>query len=329
MVRIGIGILILFISAAGVSSQSKISREQYIDNYAELAMREMVRTGIPASIKIAQGCLESDNGNSRLAREANNHFGIKCHDWNGRKIRHDDDEKNECFRVYKSVYDSFEDHSEFLTSKSRYAELFNLRQDDYKGWARGLKKAGYATSSKYAELLIRIIEENELYKYDQMVLRGDVKFGEEKPGSEPLAGRPVMLNNNIEYVIAQPGDTPQSLRRELDLYPREIYRYNDIGRGYPLDSGMRIYIQPKRYRAEKGNDTHTVNEGETMWDISQHYGVKLQRLYRMNNIQEGDQPEPGTTLWLRKKRRDSAAAEIMQEDPGDDDQEIRMEFDDF
>jgi flagellum-specific peptidoglycan hydrolase FlgJ len=139
-------------------NKRKITRSEYIETYKGLAMTEMRRTGIPASITLAQGILESGNGNSTLAVKANNHFGIKCHDWNGPSIKQDDDRKNECFRKYRNPEKSYKDHSDFLTGRSRYAFLFDLKPDDYKAWARGLKKAGYATSSSYASALIKIIE---------------------------------------------------------------------------------------------------------------------------------------------------------------------------
>ncbi len=151
-----------------------MSREDYIKTYSDLAMKEMARVGIPASITLAQGCLESDNGNSTLATKGNNHFGIKCHDWTGKKIYHDDDAKNECFRSYDSPYESYMDHSQFLTTRDRYAELFELKPHDYRGWAKGLKNAGYATASNYATLLIKIIEDNELYRFDLLVLEGEM-----------------------------------------------------------------------------------------------------------------------------------------------------------
>ncbi len=291
--------------------QAKLSREHYVELYADLAMKEMARTGIPASIKLAQACLESDNGNSRLALDAKNHFGIKCHDWTGRRVRHDDDERNECFRKYRSVHESFMDHSEFLTSKQRYSALFSLKQDDYKGWARGLKAAGYATSPTYAKLLIKIIEDNELYLYDQMVLKGRPMPA---PGGIPLRPgehRQILTNNRIEYIVVEPGDTPESLRELMDMYPREIYRYNNISKEEILEPGMVIYLQPKRFLAEKGNKVHIVNDGETMWDISQYYGVKLGRLYKRNHMTQDSAVQPGDQIWLRKRKPADPAYSIL------------------
>jgi hypothetical protein len=324
---------VLFISGSGLlRGQDKMSRQEYIDAYAEWAMKEMIRTGIPASIKLAQGCLESDNGNSRLAREANNHFGIKCHDWTGNKIYHDDDERDECFRSYQSAYESFKDHSDFLTTKQRYADLFELKPGDYRAWARGLKRAGYATSNKYAALLIRIIEENGLDAYDQMVLSGNYTDDTpvDVPAATPDMSRRIFTTNNSEYIITREGDTPKSLRREFDLYPFEIYRYNHFEKDVALDSGMIIYIQPKRFRAEKGNDTHIIEEGETLRDVSQEYGVRIRSLYRKNHLEPGMPVEPGTVIYLRRRAPDPGSREPRSEParlPDNEEPEMEFEFD--
>ena len=310
-IRKGIWILaglMLQFSLSGQRSR-EMSREDYISTYASLAMREMSRVGIPASITLAQGCLESDNGNSRLAVVANNHFGIKCHEWDGKKIYHDDDHRNECFRVYASVYESYLDHSMFLSSKGRYTFLFDLNSDDYKGWARGLKKAGYATARNYASMLIGIIEDNELYRYDRQVLSGNFEEGEmtdlpsgyASASRVSRASREIMLNNNVEYVRVEPGDTPESLRDELDLYKNELFRYNDLEKDVELEPGQVIYLQPKRRKAASGNEIHVVEKGETLYDISQIYGVKLKSLYRYNQLVEGEEVPAGTRIYLRHK----------------------------
>jgi hypothetical protein len=314
---------------------AEFSREEYVSTYASLAMREMSRVGIPASITLAQGCLESNNGNSRLARVANNHFGIKCHEWDGKKIYHDDDHRNECFRVYASAYESYLDHSMFLSSRNRYASLFELNTDDYKGWARGLKKAGYATARDYARLLIQIIEDNELYMYDQQVLSGAFDEGElaslpaTVPGNASAGSmRDIKLNNNVEYVLVEPGDTPESIRDEMDLYPNELYRYNEmIGKGARLEPGQIIYLQPKRRKAARGNEIHVVKEGETLFEISQIYGIKLKSLYKFNQLVEGQEVPAGTKLNLRSKRREP----LLKLDPLEEEEEgetMQFQFDD-
>lgn len=304
-------------------SSKQTSRDSYVRTYSELAMKEMARVGIPASITLAQGCLESNNGNSRLALKGNNHFGIKCHEWTGRKIYHDDDARNECFRSYDSPYESYIDHSEFLTTKTRYASLFELKPHDYRGWAKGLKKAGYATASNYATLLIQIIEDNELYRYDVLVLEGGMGMGIDSTtqvsGHSYHTVRDVLMNNGIEYILVEPGDTPESIRDEMDLYHNELYRYNNLYKGVRLEPGQIIYLQPKRRKAARGNEIHVVEEGQTMYDISQIYGVKIKHLYRMNLMTEGAQPLNGTEINLRKKKRGSLikpepVPETLQED---------------
>lgn len=328
----------------------KMTREEYIQTYADLAMKEMARVGIPASITLAQGCLESGNGNSTLANKGNNHFGIKCHDWTGKKIYHDDDEKHECFRSYNSPYESYMDHSQFLTTRSRYAGLFELKPHDYRGWAKGLKSAGYATARNYATLLIKIIEENELYRYDVLVLEGGLNEGgsfevgtgsayaandasddaSDVPGARGDHGyntlRDVLVNNKVEYIVVQPGDTPESIRKEMDLYANELYRYNNLYKGEALEPGQKIYLQPKRRKAAKGNEIHLVKEGETMYDISQIYGVKLERLYKMNRMTEGAQPLEGSEIYLRKKKREKVLKlQPLEEDVAEDELQFRLE----
>ncbi|MDF1574607.1 MAG: glucosaminidase domain-containing protein [Bacteroidales bacterium] len=324
-------ILLLSAPVKQADGQKKYTREEYIRTFSDLAMREMIRVGIPASITLAQGCLESNNGNSRLAVRGNNHFGIKCHDWTGKKIHHNDDSWQECFRSYSSAYESYMDHSEFLSSKPRYAPLFEISPHDYRGWARGLKRAGYATADNYATLLIRIIEENELYKYDLLVLDGSM--GSEADTSSYMAGqgsgaqRAVLLNNRIEYIVSEPGDTPESLRAELGMYKNEIYRYNNLYRGAKLEPGTFIYLQPKRRKAAAGNEMHVVEEGQTMYDISQLYGVKLKHLYSKNHMMEGEQPMEGTEIYLRRKKREPVLnPEPSREKYEEEEMQFRFEY---
>lgn len=325
-------LLLLFVTLnqGHTYGQQKLTREAYISTFSELAMREMVRVGIPASITLAQGCLESNNGNSTLAVKGNNHFGIKCHDWQGKKVYHDDDKRNECFRSYASAYESYMDHSHFLTTKDRYASLFELNPHDYRGWAKGLKKAGYATANNYATLLIRIIEENELFRYDLLVLEGELDEYIDSLGvPEKLdyqTDRSILLNNNIQYILTEAGDTPESLRAELGLYKNEIYRYNDLFKGMHLEPGTIIYLQPKRSKAARGNEIHVVVEGQTMYDISQIYGVTLKHLYRKNHMSEGEQPLEGSEIYLRKKKREPVfKLEPTQQEYEEEEMQFRFE----
>jgi hypothetical protein len=297
--------LCLLLGAFSLSAQDgrKMTRQEYVDTYKDLAMQEMERTGIPASITLAQGLLESGDGNSRLARKGNNHFGIKCHDdWKGKTITHDDDEQNECFRKYKSVEESYRDHSDFLTGRSRYAALFENKKDDYKAWAKGLKQAGYATSPTYAESLVYIIEENELYKYDQLVLARESGKTKGKPAfesTEYAGGRKIYYNNRVKYVLAREGDSFTSLSEELDLFHWLLPKYNELPENTVFKEGDRVYIQPKRSRAEAGKKICIVKEGETLHSISQLYAVKVQKLALRNRIDVNAALQPGQELLLR------------------------------
>ncbi len=299
-----------------LQAQITEARILYIEKYKELAISEMKRTGIPASITLAQGLLESDNGNSRLARKANNHFGIKCHDsWEGGRIYHDDDAKGECFRRYKSVYDSYKDHSHFLTKASRYAFLFELKPDDYKRWARGLKKAGYATDPTYARRLIKIIEENELYKYDGDYDEDKDLFYTVKQTEKPHEIRTV---NRRDYIIAKEGDTYIDIAKTYEMMKWEVYKYNDLPKDADITPGQRIFIQPKRNKAARGNKFHYVKEGETMYTISQQYAIKLKKLYKRNDMNPGEPIEPGQKIWLRVRKP------FQDDEDGDD--SFRIEF---
>jgi hypothetical protein len=249
-------IAVVLLGGTLAAGAQKMTREDYIVMYRDLAIEEMVRSGIPASITLAQGMLESDNGNSTLARRANNHFGIKCHGWKGKRITHDDDEKNECFRKYKTVHESYADHTDFLMGSPRYSSLFELEPTDYKGWAKGLKKAGYATSSSYADLLIRIIEENDLHQFDtgkgwpaELASRERKELADIDNLEIEVGKRRILVRNRINYIIVKEGDTYQSLTREMDMMPFELAKYNEIPRDSRLVKGQVLYLQPKRNSA--------------------------------------------------------------------------------
>ena len=297
----------------------RITAEQYINTYKDWAISEMKRSGVPASIKLAQGMLESGNGNSRLAVEANNHFGIKCHGWSGGKVYHNDDKQNECFRKYKDAKESFTDHTDFLTSRSRYAFLFEYKSTDYKSWAKGLSKAGYATDPNYPQKLITVIERYELHQYDKGVkanaqrkqntsARTGSRTQQSRETNDDFATfninrHQVMVNNRTEFITASRGDTYKSLSAELDMMPWQLPKYNDAKATDEIREGQNVYLQPKRRKAERGKNTHKINAGETMYDVSQKYAVKLQRLYALNRMEEGTQPDVGEVLYLRKKKK--------------------------
>lgn len=306
--RLYIAISLLLISLTLFSQKTA---EQYIVEFADMAVSEMKRSGVPASITLAQGILESASGNSRLAKEGNNHFGIKCHSsWTGAKIYADDDAKNECFRKYKSAEESYRDHSDFLKANSRYHFLFELDKTDYKAWAHGLKKAGYATSPTYAEALIRLIEKHELYAYDSNEkphIKPDKKPARKTNTDDNFSlnpyGRDIMYNNNTPYIIAKSGDNIESICNEFDMMPWQIRRYNDLRKGDSIVAGEFIYLKPKRNKAEKGHDTHTIAPGENMRDIAQQYAIKEKKLYRKNKMEKDSQPEVNTKINLRKTKK--------------------------
>ena len=277
-------------------AQERMTRDQYIKKYQNMAIREMHRAGVPASITMAQGILESSDGNSRLARLGNNHFGIKCKsDWKGKSMLADDDAPDECFRAYNSPEESYKDHSQFLRSNWRYHELFELDITDYKGWAKGLRKAGYATNKSYHTILINLIERHELYKLDLM-------------SPDPLATKPLVLQNDVPVVYAEKDETLESIADENDLSNRQIYKYNDLEKGQTIKEGDIVYLKPKRRRGSE--KYHTLKEGETMYMISQQYGIKLKHLYRRNRLEMGVEPVNGTQLYMKGKRKKADSVEV-------------------
>lgn len=289
---------VIMLLAVGVQAQKRNARYvEYIKKYSDLAVEQMRLHKIPASITLSQGLLESGAGNSELARKSNNHFGIKCGgNWRGRTVRHDDDARNECFRAYSNPRDSYEDHSVFLTRGARYAFLFNLKVTDYKGWARGLKKAGYATDPSYANRLITIIEDYALYKYDS---KG--AYSERKLRKEPWLLNPhqIFIANGIAYVIAREGDTFKTLDKELDISWRSLAKYNDLERDYTLAEGDIVYLKKKKKKASKPFTAYVVKDGDSMHTISQKYGIRLKNLYKMNRKDGEYIPEIGDRLRLR------------------------------
>lgn len=296
-------VVAMFCLAATVFAQPaerKYSRQDYIERWKDEAINQMNIHGIPASITLAQGILESADGNSPLARYANNHFGIKCHEWTGEKYIQDDDRSNECFRKYESAEESYADHSQFL-KKTRYADLFNLAATDYKGWAHGLKKAGYATNPQYAYLLIQVIEENNLSQYDKEKVFAQKPIKETKTTVISVAYKKHEVkvhDNNIRYIIAKAGDTPYKIASEFEMGLWQIYKYNDFSKNETIHEGDIIYLQPKRNKAKF--EFHTCEKGDTMKEISQKYGIKLSKLYKRNDMKRGEEPKAGAILYLRK-----------------------------
>ncbi len=257
--------------------------QAYIDQYKDLAISQMLKYNIPASITLAQGLLESGAGMSELAIKGNNHFGIKCHDWTGKTIHYDDDERGECFRKYKNVLESYEDHSKFL-QRPRYSKLFTLKRTNYKGWANGLKSCGYATSPTYAKNLIEIIELYKLYLYDS-ASKYD-KFIVEHTSIPGAFSHEIYSNNNNYYLIVRSGDTFRSLAKETHISYRKLAKYNERDKKDVLIEGERIYLKQKQKKAAKTykKRPHIVNDGESMYSIAQYYGIRLENLYKMNHL---------------------------------------------
>lgn len=267
----------------------KNDSEKYLQTYSAIAVKQMEKYGIPASIILAQGLLESGAGKSKLAIEANNHFGIKADSrWEGKTISHFDNGNWHKFRVYRNAEKSFEDHSLFLSNNSRYSSLFDLKLTDYKGWAKGLKKAYYAEDREYDKKLINIIERYGLYRYDNssaVEIKKTAKTNN-KDGhyvtKRQAEDKEVLNANGLPYVVANYGDTYKTLSRELDISKRKIRKYNDLYKNHTFKDGDVVYLKKKRNKAVKGYNFHTTKRGESLHTISQKYGIKLKALYKMN-----------------------------------------------
>ena len=281
-------LLLILISLAGgnrLCAQTMNESELYLQRFGPVAVEQMKKYGIPASITLAQGLLESGRGTSRLATIGNNHFGIKADDrWTGDTIRSFDNGRWCTFRKYKDAGKSYEDHSRFLCENSRYDFLFELEITDYKRWAKGLKDAYYAEDREYDKKLIGIIERYELSQYDsnsknrRRTDRQTEQTAKESGGSE----REILKANGLLYVIARDGDTFKSLSKELGVSKRKIRKYNDLYKGYSFREGDIVYLNNKNNKAVKGYNFHTTKKGESLYTISQMYGIKLKSLYRMN-----------------------------------------------
>ena len=317
-----------------VSAQRDLGtpQERYISRYATIAVNEMYRTGVPASITLAQGIIESRSGQSTLAVDGNNHFGIKCHtSWRGRTMLADDDRRDECFRVYDSAEESFRDHSDFLRYRDRYKFLFDFRTTDYKSWAYGLKQAGYATDPSYAAKLIQCVEDYDLSRFDRMTVAealaeggadaetpvepdevGEIpdsplkieagelftgKAGEEYRFS---LSRTLYSRNGVPFIFAIEGETYASIAKSNHLLLREILRFNDVPRGAELHAGDIVYLEPKRSKTVRGLDKYIVGEeGETFHGICQRFAVSEKAIRKLNDLPVSYVPKEGDEIILR------------------------------
>ena len=271
--------------------------EDYIEKYSPIAVRNMQKHRIPASIILAQGLLESGAGQSDLTKRSNNHFGIKCHrNWTGGRVYAKDDTPNDCFRKYRRAEDSFEDHAQFLVQGSRYSSLFRLSPTDYKGWARGLQKSGYATDRAYANKLIKLIEDYELYRFDTGKYRKS--SSSQSTTSQNWKHQPYKTHGLV-YVVAVDGDTYEGIADEFGFKARHLLKYNEVPKGFPLNAGDIVYFEKKKSRADKPYYEHVVQIGESMHSISQRYGMRVKNLYRMNRKDYEYVPVEGDILKLR------------------------------
>ena len=292
-----------------LSSAQTPARDAYIERFKEIAISEMERTGIPASIKLAQGILESGDGKSTLARKANNHFGIKCHnDWKGKTHYIEDDDYDEngklmksSFRVYKNANSSYIAHSEFLRDpkkRYRYGFLFSLPPTDYRAWSRGLKEAGYATSPTYADKLIRVIETSELYRFDKMTSIDVVSNDKNKIEYERLN---IKVVNDVKMTLANEGETAADIAERINISAKRLVRYNEriTSKNQKLKKDTRVFLQDKRNNFRGKKKWHYVQEGESLFDISQLYGVKLSKLHKKNRIPNRSEPAIGERIKIR------------------------------
>lgn len=320
--------LLFYLLAVCIMGYSAVAQQNdmvkaYIEQYKDLAIAEMQRTGVPAAIKLAQGIHESGAGNSRLATKANNHFGIKCKvDWAGPSISHDDDARGECFRKYESAEDSYKDHSNFLKKSQRYASLFGLDPADYEGWAYGLKKAGYATNPRYPQVIIKLIEDYQLQDYTLIAMGkkeeekeyfvnepGEVINTKELPAEEKTLPVPAVelpqypeglfYINETKVIFAKAGTSWLSIAQNYNISLSRLFDFNDREQGEVLDKDQLVYLQRKR---KTGNtEFHIVNFGETVHDIAQKQAIRLESILEYNLLEPGMQPAIGEKLYLRGK----------------------------
>ena len=298
--------LITLILISSIDSKAD-ARKKYIEKYKATAIQEMKKTGIPASISLAQGILESGSGLSELAVYANNHFGIKCHDWTGESYTMDDDTKNECFRKYKNAHESWTDHSSFLTTRSRYATLFELKPTDYKSWAKGLKSAGYATNPKYAELLISIIEDEELYKYDTDKINKDTTDTQISETTDITSDNisykdRITMRNGVPCIIIQKGDNYYQIANYFGIKVDKLQKYNET-ESSDLFIGNAVYTKRKKRRIKEGEEIHIVKEGESLYSISQLHGIRVKNLAKQNYFELSDSLVAGEKIYLKGKAK--------------------------
>ncbi len=323
--------VIILLSSFCINAQSSDVVQEYIHTYKNMAISEMQRTGVPAAIKLAQGIIETEAGQSLLVNKSNNHFGIKCKStWTGESVSHDDDAQGECFRKYDDAFQSYKDHSNFLKSNQRYAFLFDLDPADFEGWANGLKKAGYATNPKYPAMLIKVINENNLQDYsliamgkkedenkfsvasvqtnENNIAKSNVRFSENKNLKEEVISQKKypsnqFIINETKVVYVQRGKSFLTLALEYELPLNRLFEYNDMKEAEVAEDNQLIFLQRK---SKTGSiDFHIVERGESLHHISQKEGIRLQNLLEYNSLTENQQPSTGEKLYLKIKAPNS------------------------
>lgn len=311
----------LFLSGTFCVSAQRISVEDYIEQYKNIAISEMKRSGVPASITLAQGILESESGNSELVKKSNNHFGIKCKSsWEGESVSHDDDASGECFRAYTNAEDSYKDHSDFLRKNQRYGSLFSLDPADYTGWATGLKKAGYATNPRYPELLIKYVEQYNLQQYSLAVLnelpkmdiakindRDDKSLPDEiknesgKALNENLltAADPdkVITVNKTKCVFVEKGTSLLAIAAKYDISLNRLMEFNELTSEGILGKDQHVFLHKKQKAGDK--EYYITQPGETLYDIAQKNGIQLKALMGYNNLKDGEVIHTNTKVYLQ------------------------------
>jgi len=325
-----VAFLLIFAAGTSLRAQNSVDVIMYINTYKGLAMAEMQRSGVPASIILAQGIHETEAGTSDLVRRSNNHFGIKCkEEWTGAVVYHDDDSRGECFRSYPTPQDSYKDHSDFLRNGARYAFLFKLDGDDYEGWANGLRKAGYATNVKYSQILIKLVKDYNLQQYS-LIAMGRMKPSEEivlqAPG-QPSRGNPVtilpepekekpfarstpgdkpsqqaypegeFMINNTRVIFARSGTSLLSVADQYELPLARLLDFNDLKEEDILPGDQLLFLQRKRRTGP--TEFHIVRDGESLYDICQSEGLRYEDMLQMNQLRNGDQPAAGEKIWLK------------------------------
>jgi hypothetical protein len=300
---------VLFLTITNGQAQTSADVLNYINAYKDIAISEMQRTGVPAAITLAQGIHETLAGTSDLVRRSNNHFGIKCKDnWTGTVVYHDDDSRGECFRGYNSPQDSYKDHSDFLKSSSRYGFLFKLDPMDFEGWANGLRKAGYATNRRYADILIRLIRDYHLQQYT-LIATGKLKAAEEggyaatmeTPApeiSQRVYPPDAFIINRSKVIFAKQGSSMLAISEQYGIALARLLEFNDLGQEENiLKKDQLLYLQRKRKQG--ATDLHIVLRGESIYDVAQVEGIRMESLMELNQLNFGEQPATGEKLYLQ------------------------------